>query len=279
MFVRILFVAVAFSAMVGAKASEVLDSCVISNCSGRAEISLVGARVMSWRDAMGKELLFMPVKKSSDGAEWSHGGIPLCWPWFGRKEGVIHGFVRTKRFSVVKQGEDDVRLRYVLAEGEEPAFPHAATIEVDLRLAKGLSIALRICNAGVRPFDFTCGIHPYFAVTDYAGLSFYGVDNAPFDCVDGMDKAFSRSSDGCFCLADKASLRTLSLKATGNSHVIVWTPGNVEPPNRNLKREDMARFIGFGPAVTKAAGPIILLPGKTYEMKFDVSVARMSDRL
>ena len=242
------------------------ENCVISNALGRVEVSLKGARVMSWRDATGVELLFMPEKESSEGAEWSHGGIPLCWPWFGRRDGLIHGFIRTKRFTVVRRNEDGVLLRYSLSEREEPSFPHAAEIEVEIKLSKRLSVVLRTRNQGKEPFDFTCGIHPYVAVTDYRCLTFTGVDTTTFDCVCGMDKAFPRSCEGRFGVTDKASKRTLLMSAVGNSHVILWSPGTAEPANRNLRPEDMVKFIGYGPAITKVAGAIHLSPGMMHEL-------------
>lgn len=258
-------------------AADGLDVSVISNEYGRVVISLEGARIMSWRDRMGQELLFMPDKKTADGQDWSHGGIPICWPWFGRQADVIHGFVRTKRFSVRRQTTDGVSLRYSLSVNEEPSFPYAADLDVEIQLKDTLLIVMRTRNTGKEAFAYTCGIHPYFAVTGYSGLSFDGVEAKPFDCVDGMDKAFSRTTDGSFSVTDKVLKQTFSMRSDGNSHVIVWTPGTVEPSNRNLKPDDMTKFIGFGPAFTKSAGAVVLKPGESHELSLRVSHSRQRD--
>ena len=255
------------------KTRQNADICVLSNAQCRVEVALTGARITSWRDDKGRERLFMPEKPLSGGAEWSHGGIPLCWPWFGRKDGVIHGFIRNKRFSVVRRAADELLLRYSLSADEEPSFPHKADIDVEIRLKDGLSVVLRTHNTGDAPFGFTCGIHPYFAVSDYGKLLFGGVENAPFACVHGMDKAFPRPSNGSFRMTDGVLRQTLSLHASGNSHIILWSPGTVEPCNRNLKPEDMTKFVGYGPAHTKAAQPLVLSPDATHEISLKMALA------
>lgn len=265
------------AASVAKMVSDGLGVSVISNEYGLVVVSLEGARIMSWQDRTGRELLFMPDKKTSDGQDWSHGGISICWPWFGRQAGVIHGFIRTKRFSVRHQTSDSVSLRYSLSVNEEPSFPHAADLDVDIQLKDTLSIIMRTRNTGKETFAYTCGVHPYFAVTDYRGLSFDGVDAKPFACVDGMDKAFSCITDGPFSVTDKVLKQTFSMRADGNSHVIVWTPGTVEPANRNLKPDDMTKFIGFGPAFTKSAGAVVLKPGESHELSLRVSRSNSRD--
>lgn len=255
-------------------ADSVSETCVVSNGYGCIEVMLVGARIVSWCDTEGREILFMPEERDSAGSEWSHGGIPLCWPWFGRNDEGIHGFIRTKRFSILSKTKNGVVLRYSLNENEEPLFPYAAEIVVEIRLNDGLEIEMSTQNCGNESFCFTCGIHPYFAVSDYDALSFIGVDKVPFDCVDGMDRAFSRASDGKFCVMDRAMGCSFLMRAVGNSHVIVWTPGTKESPNRNLKAQDMRRFVGCGPAFTKLSEAHVLRPSESHKMSFRVLVVK-----
>lgn len=252
--------------------AETADVCTLSNAEGCVDVALTGARILSWCDTAGNEKLFMPSQPTSDGTEWSHGGIPLCWPWFGRKDGVIHGFIRNKRFSIVSRTKDALLLHYSLAAKEELSFPHDADIDVVIRLKDGLAVALRTRNRSDEPFGFTCGIHPYFAVRDYARLSFVGLEKDPFGCVHGMDKAFPRPFDARFQIRDDAQKQTLSLYPAGASHVILWAPGTVEPCNRNLRPEDMTKFVGCGPAHTKVAGPITLHPGESHEISLQMSM-------
>ena len=219
------------------------DVYVLANGYGRVEISRRGGRLLSWTDRSGREILFLPARKESPDGEWSHGGIPVCWPWFGRKDGVIHGFIRNKRLELRRQTADSVTLGYALKAGEEKSFPFAADLELTLTLGEKVTFAMRTRNTG----------------------------GVPFACVDGMDRGFVRATDGAFSFTDRSQDRQVSARATGNSHVIVWTPGKAEPPNRNLGPGEPEWFIGYGPALTEASGGVVLRPGETHELALEMS--------
>ena len=47
-----------------------------------AKIALDGARVVSFRVG-GEEVIWNSRVPGRPTAKWNHGGIPVCWPWFG----------------------------------------------------------------------------------------------------------------------------------------------------------------------------------------------------
>ena len=55
---------------------------------GRMDVRYDGATVTSWRPAAlgGDEVFFMPFYLPW--GEEVHGGVPICWPWVGRREGI-----------------------------------------------------------------------------------------------------------------------------------------------------------------------------------------------
>ena len=57
---------------------------VIASKYGTAEIALLGATVLSYRPTGHSPVLFRPAKTDHNRSESFHGGIPLCWPQFGR---------------------------------------------------------------------------------------------------------------------------------------------------------------------------------------------------
>ena len=79
---------------------------------GRMDVRYDGATVTSWHPAAlgGDEVFFMPYL-----APWGeevHGGVPICWPWVGRREGKPkHGLVRYMKWRLVKRiGKGGVEL-------------------------------------------------------------------------------------------------------------------------------------------------------------------------
>ena len=62
-----------------------MDMMVLSNKYGSVTVSLMGAQIRSYRPAgMKEDVLFAPKTMAIDGTKHVHGGIPVCWPWFGR---------------------------------------------------------------------------------------------------------------------------------------------------------------------------------------------------
>ena len=61
----------------------------VAGLAGSAIIDLQGGRVLSWKTTTGTELLFMPRQTESPDGDWSHGGISVCWPWFGKKGNTV----------------------------------------------------------------------------------------------------------------------------------------------------------------------------------------------
>ena len=144
----------------------------VAGLAGSAIIDLQGGRVLSWKTTTGTELLFMPRQTESPDGDWSHGGISVCWPWFGKKGDTassIHGFARNRRFAVRRRGSIEgggsfVTLGLTLAAGENPDFPFAAELELTFRMTDRFEVMMRTTNTGDKPFSFSEGIQPYFAV-------------------------------------------------------------------------------------------------------------------
>ena len=255
-----------------AEASSQPRTVEIAGPAGRAVLDLKGGRILSWKDAAGRELLFMPRQGESPDGDWSHGGISLCWPWFGKKgdkASSIHGFARNRMLTLRRRDASSVSLGLSLAAGEVPDFPYAVDLDLAVRITDRLEMAVRTTNTGETPFTFSEGIQPYFAVSKYGAVALRGVKKDDFAAVAGMDAAFPRIGDE-FALLDAGAGHGLYAFASGNTGVVVWSPGNVEPPNRNLEPGDPERFIGLGPSSRVKEGAIVLLPGKSHTLVFRV---------
>ena len=275
---RAALAAVAAAFMLGcAGPSRTADCIVLESPGGRVVVDLIGGRILSWRNAAGKELLFMPERAESPDGDWSHGGVSLCWPWFGKKgpaASSIHGFARNRRFTLRSRRTTadgvSLTLGLTLEDGAEPDFPHAADLELTVRMADRLTLTMRTTNIGKAPFSYSEGFQPYFAVSGYGAATLRGIKSDPFAAVNGMDAAFPRIGDA-FSMADAGTRSEICAVARGNTSVIVWSPGNVEPHNRNLAAGDTERFIGMGPASRAKEGPIELAPGASHTLSLELA--------
>ena len=73
-------------------------------------VELEGARITSFK-VEGKELLWNAEPIQLTAKDWAHGGIPVCWPWFGVDEkGEIHGYAWRRRFCIRNRREGPDRM-------------------------------------------------------------------------------------------------------------------------------------------------------------------------
>src|SRR5882672_10670495 len=98
---------------------------VIQAAQAEAEIYLHGAHVTHFQPLGQKPVLFMSGKSWFEPGKPIRGGVPICFPWFGARQGgqpgSPHGFARLMEWELVsgEQASDgivEVRLRLVSNE-------------------------------------------------------------------------------------------------------------------------------------------------------------------
>ena len=205
-----------------------------------------------------------------------HGGIPVVAPWFAQTLGPqMHGWanqlpwVRTAQVDGVTTAEltnDHLRLTYTVCTASDPSF------------------TLRIDNLDDAPRRVQLALHPYWAVnatqanvTGLEGASYYDKVAGATRTVDGPI-AFGEEVDRVVATSAPCTLadahRTLTLRAHGTDHVVVWNPGpDVCARDESLGADDWASFVCVEPALL---GPnrdgVILAPGESAEIGLDVTV-------
>lgn len=262
----------------------------LSGPGGTAEVALLGAQTVGWVPAGGGEVLYWPEGKAAIGEE-VHGGIPVCWPWFGRMgpEGSrMHGVARYGRFEVVAveaAGErTEVGLRLEASEATRAAFPHGFRLEVRIGVGEALAVSMEAANTGAEAFAVTAGFHPYLRVSDAAGVRVEGFAGARYldwtADADGREdhavqagayrpvpgsRVFAEARSVCR-LHDEGLGRTVVLEAAGHTRWCVWRADAATLPRGNLLPEDAAEFVCVEPVVFPRCDAVVLEPGGRQTM-------------
>lgn len=262
-------------------------------------VSLFGAQVLSFVPMGTRDLLWMTDRPKPAPAP-IRGGVPLCWPWFGRQgapDGAPqHGHARTARWKVdtmraLPGGERTLRLL--------PEAPiHALTPVLDLTVGERLTMRLTTVNETDAPQTLTQAFHSYFAVADAARAVVHGLEGRRYR--DNRDGGAETTQDGAFAgpvacerlyhgfdadprlsIDDPAGARRIAIETGGSRSVMVWNPG-----------ADLARgFADMGPDAWRAfvcvevanCGPDdwVLQPGGMHELMqmigLDPAAARRGD--
>jgi len=262
---------------------------VLANMYGTATVALLGANVLSYRPTGHSETIFRPAKRDYLRGESFHGGVPVCWPQFGRLsiEGMAqHGFARMMPFAVrsTKYTEEMTEIVLALVSDEETkkVWPHDFDLEVRITLSMKLNLVLVTKNTGDAAFDFTAGFHPYLLVRERGGVTVKGLAGCPYVYAEDMsdhvlsgDLAMTAATDHVFSLppapkhefavVDPGLRRAVAMASSGNTKAVVWNPG---PEGRlpDFGPDDWRRFVCVEPVTSWPKAGRSLGSGETHEL-------------
>ena len=243
-------------------------------------VETLGARVMSFRPTDGEEVLWQADPVQLTDAKWAHGGIPLCWPWFGVNGKVdIHGTAWREEFRVVSKRQTGRRSELVLAlDGEK------ARVECTVSLGDALKLEMKTINTSAQPFSFHAGFHPYFRVGDVTKCTVGGVSpkfgasafTKPISLANPIDDVFPAASGSCttYRLADPVLDRTLYVFAENSTEVNVWNPGAPKEMPGYIPGDSWRTFACVEPIVGSGLSPVTLAPGDSRTLMMGVEVRK-----
>ena len=213
------------------------------SANGTLTVSLVGAQTASWRPASlkGEDAFFMAA--STPWGREVHGGVPICWPWFGRRKDLpIHGLVRYMEWRLVRRlGDDGLELAVESTAESMKLWPHRfrLTAKIEMVDPSTMEIALSETNTDYEPYESAFGIHPYFAVSNALAVA---VDGRALPRPNGDTAKFP--ADGrAHVLCDLARGRTYAVDAPCADSWWIWNPGEEATPDmKTLAQDDWRQF-------------------------------------
>ena len=225
-----------------------LPKLVLTGEHGAAEIYLHGAHVTSFTPGGQPPMLWMSHQSNFSQEKAIRGGVPICWPWFGkpddRPDGPQHGFARTSQWQLVAtklndDGTVSVQLQLTDSEQTHAIWPHAFELTMEVIVGKQMTLRLSCRNTGDIPLEAGAALHTYFAVdriedvvvSGLAGRSYVDqLDGNAIKTLDG-DIVFDRETDLIVIDSDdevvitEASLdRRIHISKTGSASTVVWNP-------------------------------------------------------
>ena len=262
---------------------------VLSNQFGTAEISLLGANVLSYRPTGHSPVLFRSEYKDYVRGKEVHGGCPLCWPWFGKSGepgSKSHGFARFCVFEVrgSSYSEEMTEITLGLKSDDETrsVWKNDFDLEYKISVSMKLNLALTTKNIGQEDMTLTEGFHPYFRVMDrnlcevkgVKGLEYIDARDMTTHTFEGDFKTDSEADHVIrlkmepkheFALIDHGLKRAIGIVSDGNKKLVVWNPGPVSKPY-DLGEDDWKKFLCVEPATLWRDEAFILKPGESHTL-------------
>ena len=256
-----------------AQAAEFIE---LRSGESSAAIATSGARVISFR-CRGNEVLWQPAEWLLPGGKGSHGGIFICWPWFGAdgpKSHARHGFAREQAFTVREKEDNRLILGLVANDRTRKIFPYEFDLELGFLLTSRLSVSVRTRNTGKVPFDFGGGFHPYLAVGNRDDAVVRGLPwEGDFRVTAACDRLFSgKGAPGSYEIVDAVLSRRIVLMPRGTNRVIVWNPGRIGDDAKKpgaIGPDGWRHFVCVEPALM-GDGKVHLEPGESHLISLEV---------
>ncbi len=256
------------------------DAVTLVHQSGAsARITYHGAQVVSWVDPTGHERLYLSPRAQFGPAKSIRGGIPVVFPQFATGPLPKHGFLRTRRWSLVSRVDSSATFRITDDDQTRVLWPYPFTAELEVSVTDMLTVSLTIVNSGDSPFSFTAALHNYFAVTDVLRSLVQGLSG-----LDYMDKM----TGGTHCVEEASALRVQSetdriyvagprqvaiSSAVGSSSTVICADGFGDWVVWNPWREGSASLADMDPEdylqmlcveAARISDPIVLAAGATW---------------
>ena len=221
----------------------------------------------------------------------ARGGIPILFPQFANNCVLSkHGFARNLPW--VKSNEEmsscTHRIQYslVIESDFHLNWPHKALLELDLCIRPdGFKQKLTVKNAGSTSFDWTGGLHPYFAVSDLCKIEVHGLrDVKYFDCHNPMhtntqmgklhfdDQPCEKLFYAAPNLIIQDGQNRLAISTTGFKQWMIWNPGKSHGLG-DLPQDAWRSFLCVEPVIVSNSNR--LNPGEVFVAEMKVGVKFM----
>lgn len=227
------------------KLSNGFEYIELSNKSAHARIARQGAHLFHYERIGQKPLLWLSETSFFESGKAIRGGIPICWPWFGKHKTESslpqHGFARNLPWELLDAKETDAYSTEVTLQLQHSAktltlWPYMFELQLRITVSQELSIALTTKNCGKDTFEVSSALHSYFAVANIDNVSLEGLHDIPY--YDALTKE-NKVQRGTVSITEEVDRvyqqvhtplilhdqdRTVHIRAEGSSSVVVWNP-------------------------------------------------------
>lgn len=262
-----------------------------------AEIYLHGAHVSHFQKNSEPPLIFMSAKSFFAPGKAIRGGVPICFPWFGNRDGEpSHGFARIVEWQLVKTGAAaDGAVTVTLALPPIPGREAWKSLRTEfiVTVAETLTMELVAANESCgETFEIENCLHTYFHVGDISAVTLTGLAGAPFDdFAFGAGGARRPADAGALRITQETNRvypdntatveirdaqlkRTICVEKSNSKSTVVWNPWTTQKMPEDWGANEHWNMVCVESGNVKQ-NKISLAPGQTAALKVVSSSAAL----
>ncbi len=200
-----------------------------------AQLTPYGAHILSYRPFDTEDdILWVSENSEFRPGKAIRGGIPVCWPWFGKAAVPAHGLGRINLWEMSQVTEE--------ADGSASVFFTLFLEEMNLKarldvnIGKALTVQLTTENCSGTELKLTEALHTYFTVGDVRAAAVTGLDGCSY-LEFGETKTqqgeirFTQETDRIYqagrriaVIDDPVLDRQIVVERFGSDTAVVWNP-------------------------------------------------------
>ena len=258
-----------------------------------AEIYLNGATVTHFQKNGEPPLLFLSAKSHFAAGKSIRGGVPICFPWFGPREGgPAHGFARFADWQLIKTfaaPDGAVTATFALPQISGREAWKTLRTEFIVTVADTLTMELVAANESCgETMEIENCLHTYFHVGDIGLAALVGLQNAPFDDFAFGAGGACRSADSealritqetnrvypgdtaTVEIRDESLKRTIRVEKFNSKSTVVWNPWTTQKMPEDWGADEHRNMVCVESGNVKQ-DKISLAPGKSSSLKVVLS--------
>ena len=212
---------------------------VVRHPKATAVVSLFGGHVLSFQPTHAHDLLWLSQNADLSGTTAIRGGIPVCWPWFGKAELPSHGFARTAHWTLKEHRENEdgviIHLELTSDTATKAIWNYDFRLTLQVEISDSLKVTLITENTGDQAFNYGGALHSYLSTSDIrqtevsklgthfisAGQNFDGNDTVTFN--QEIDRIYTQPSP-IVTVHDQHTGHEACVGNAGHNAVVVWNP-------------------------------------------------------
>ncbi len=257
--------------------------------AAEAGITLHGGHLIWFRPAGEKDVIWLSEKAEFTPSKALRGGIPVCWPWFGRVATPAHGFARTSMWSLIehRENESGVIVELGLTDSDETLaiWPNRFDLKITFEISSELKVKLTATNTDDHNWSMSGALHSYFTVGDVREISIEGMGS---DYIGGLKDAktftggnslvFTEALDRVYTapddtvtINDARNTRNLLVTNRGHNSAVIWNPW-AEGAAGMGDMDDDGYLTMVCVESTQHGDGITLQPGESHSLETQISV-------
>lgn len=178
------------------------------------------------------------------------GGIPICWPWFGKEGTPSHGFARLMEWQLIENSKSEAGITLCFELTDSPMtrllWPYAFRATLKMQLTEEINLSLHV-NA---EHESTAALHTYLTCKNIFDVDIEGLGAVYKDALqngtlcesktkslhvtEGIDRVYTMPHQTTV-VSD--STTRLQLSHEHHSDVVVWNPwkeGSANLPDMDM---------------------------------------------